>query len=77
MMKKHLCTRNVIVFTQVIKRCDLAFTCMGELQKIPSTIGTLEKSIVDRKPQHIFEVLFLWYKFYFLNKSGEKIYFTL
>ena len=38
-------------FTQIIRSCDLARTCLRELQKIRPQIGTLGKSVVDREPQ--------------------------
>ena len=44
----------------------------GEFHNIPPTIVTLEKSIVDRAPQQIFEVLFVGYEWSFSNNSGEK-----
>ena len=50
----HLCTMKVIGFTQLIRSCGLAHTCLGELHKTPPGIGTLEKSDVEREIQQIF-----------------------
>ena len=58
---------KVISFTQLIKSFDLARACLGELHKISPQIGTLEKSVVEREPQQIFEAFFLWYQWLFSN----------
>ena len=46
-------------FTQQIRSCDLDRTCLREFHKTPTGIATLEKSVVHRQPQQIFEVLVL------------------
>ena len=63
---------KVISFHQLIRSCDLAHTCQGELHKIPATIGILEKSIVEREPWQFFEIMYIWYEWCFLPKFGEK-----
>ena len=53
---------------QLIKSCDyLTRACLGELHKISPQIGTLEKSVVDREPQLIYNFFFLWYQWSFSN----------